>query len=137
MKVLVLANDAIDADQVRDALGAEAEGAEVRVVSPALNQSPLAFWVSDPDEAIAEAREAQEATVGDLRAEGIEATGTEGESDPLQALEDALATFPADRILIFARPEDERKYREDDLVGEAERLAGVPVVQRTVGAPES
>jgi hypothetical protein len=134
MKVLVLANDAIDADQVRDALGAEAEGAEVRVVSPALNQSPLAFWVSDPDEAIAEAREAQEATVSDLQSEGIEATGTEGESDPLQALEDALATFPADRILIFVRPEDERKYREDDLAGEAERLAGVPVVQRTVDA---
>jgi hypothetical protein len=132
MKVLVLANDAIDADQVRDALGAEAEGAEVRVVSPALNQSKLAFWVSDPDEAIGEAREAQEATVDDLQSEGIEATGTEGESDPLQALEDALATFAADRVLIFVRPEDEQKYREDDLAAEAERLAGVPVVQRTV-----
>jgi hypothetical protein len=35
-------------------------------------------------------------------------------------------------VLVFVRPEDERKYKEDDLVGEAERLAGVPVTQRTV-----
>jgi hypothetical protein len=132
MKVLILASDAVDADDVRDALGADAEGAEVRVVSPALNESPLAFWVSDSDEAIAEAEEAQEATVEDLRAEGIEAAGDTGESDPLQALEDALATFPADHVLIFVRPEDEQKYREDDLAAEAERLAGVPVTQRTV-----
>jgi hypothetical protein len=132
MRVLVLASDPVDADDVRDALGADAEGAEVRVVSPALNDSPLAFWVSDADEAIAEADEAQEATVEELRSEGLEATGTIGESDPLQALEDALATFPADHVLVFVRPEDERKYKEDDLVGEAERLAGVPVTQRTV-----
>jgi hypothetical protein len=132
MRVLVLASDPVDADDVRDALGADAEGAEVRVVSPALNDSPLAFWVSDADEAIAEADEAQEATVEELRSEGLEATGTTGESDPLQALEDALATFPADHVLVFVRAEDERKYKEDDLVGEAERLAGVPVTQRTV-----
>src|SRR3954451_13379908 len=132
MRVLVLASDPVDADDVRDALGADAEGAEVRVVSPALNDSPLAFWVSDADEAIAEADEAQEATVEELRSEGLEATGTIGESDPLQALEDALAMFPADHVLLFARPEDERKYKEDVLVGEAERLAGVPVTQRVV-----
>jgi hypothetical protein len=132
MKVLVLATDPVHADDVRDALGAEAEGAEVRVVSPALNESPLAFWVSDSDEAIAEAREVEEATVGQLQAGGMEAAGEAGESDPLQALEDALATFPADRVLIFARPEDQRRYKEDDLVHEAERLSGLPVLQRTI-----
>ena len=43
-------------------------------------------------------------------------------------LQDALATFPADRILIFVRDDaDDQRYRESDVVGEAERRFDVPV----------
>jgi hypothetical protein len=133
MRLLVLAPEPVGPEQIRAALGAEAEGAEVRVVSPALNESPLAFWVSDSDEAIAEADAAQRETVERLRAEGIEAAGDTGESEPLTALQDALATFPADRILIFVRPDDERRYKEDDLLAEAERRFSLPVVERSLG----
>ena len=42
--------------------------------------------------------------------------------------------FAAERILVFTRPEDEQRYREDDVVGEAERRFGVPVVERTLSA---
>jgi hypothetical protein len=133
MRLLVLAPEPVGPEQIRAALGAEAEGTEVRVVSPALNESPLAFWVSDSDEAIAEADAAQRETVERLRAEGIEAAGDTGESEPLTALQDALATFPADRILIFVRPDDERRYKEDDVIGEAERRFSLPVVERSLG----
>ena len=37
-----------------------------------------------------------------------------GESDPAQAIDDALATFAADRIVIFSHPEGDRDYREDE-----------------------
>jgi hypothetical protein len=130
MKLLVLTTDPVDADDVRDALGGDAlERSEVLVVSPAVNESPLAFWVSDSDEAIADAESAAEATAAALRDRGAQARATTGESEPLLALQDALATYPADRVLIFVRDEDEARYREDDVVGEAERRFGVPVTE--------
>jgi hypothetical protein len=132
VKLLVLAPEPVDAHALRSALGDEIEGARVLVVSPALNSSPLAFWVSDSDEAIAEAEEVGERTVSALRDDGVRASAETGESEPLVALQDALATFPADRIVVFVRPDDEQRYREDDVVGEAQRRFDVPVIQATL-----
>lgn len=136
MRLLVLSADPVDAAAVRSALGEDAalEAADVLVVSPALNQSALAFWVSDSDEAIADAKSAAQASVAALGEQAGRVRGEVGESEPLLALQDAMATFGADRILVFTRPEDEQRYREDDVVGEAERRFGVPVVERTLGA---
>ena len=131
MKLLVLATDPVDADALRQALpDDDLEGSEVLVVSPAVNESPVAFWVSDSDEAIAEARERAERTEEALQAEGVQARAVTGESEPLLALQDALATFEADRIVVFVRADDEQSYREDDVIGEAERRFGVPVVEK-------
>jgi hypothetical protein len=130
VKLLVLATDPVDADQVRRALpGDELDGAEVLVVSPAVNESAVAFWVSDSDEAIADAQSAAEATAAQLRERGANARATTGESEPLLALQDALATYPADRVIVFVRDEDGARYREDDVIGEAQRRFGVPVTE--------
>jgi nucleotide-binding universal stress UspA family protein len=128
MKVLVLTSEPVDADSVRGALGDEAEGAEVLVVSPALNDSPVAFWVSDSDEAIQKAEQVAQETVERLEEAGVDAAGDTGESEPLQALQDALATFPADRIVVFAHPQDEEAYREEKLA-EVQQRFGIPVVR--------
>jgi hypothetical protein len=132
VKILVLTSEPVDARMVRGAVGEEAEGAEVLVVSPALSDSPVAFWVSDTDEAIAKAGSVAEETVERLEEAGIDAAGDTGESEPLQALEDALATFPADRIVVFSHPEGESAYREEDLA-EAEQRFGVPVIRGEIG----
>jgi hypothetical protein len=132
VKILVLTSEPVDARMVRGAVGEEAEGAEVLVVSPALSDSPVAFWVSDTDEAIAKAGSVAEETVERLEEAGIDATGDTGESEPLQAVEDALATFPADRIVVFSHPEGESAYREEDLA-EAEQRFGVPVIRGEIG----
>ncbi|MDX6649469.1 MAG: hypothetical protein QOJ97_1420 [Solirubrobacteraceae bacterium] len=131
MKVLVLTAEPVDAELVRAALGDEAEGAEVLVISPALNDSPLAFWVSDSDEAIARADAVAQETVERLEEQGLDAAGDTGESEPLQAIQDALATFPADRILVFNHPDGQQAYREEQLEGIEERF-GIPVVRSTV-----
>src|SRR3954447_16390276 len=102
VKLLVVTPEPIDAAFLREALGDEVSGAEVLVLSPATNQSKLAFWVSDPDDALAEATEAETETVAALEGEGVNAAGKVGESDPAQAIDDALATFAADRIVIFS-----------------------------------
>ena len=133
MKLLVVTPEPVDAAMLRATLGDEVEGAEVLVVSPATNQSKLAFWVSDPDQAIAEADAAQNETVERLEEAGIDAAGDTGESEPLVALQDALATFPADRILIFSHPEGDRDYREDASLADAEQRFGVPVTHAIIG----
>jgi hypothetical protein len=130
VKLLVLATDPVDADDVRSALpDDDLEGAEVLVVSPAVNESPVAFWVSDADEAIADAESAAEETAAQLRERGAHARATTGDSEPLMALQDALATYPADRVVVFVRSEDRARYREDDVLGEAQERFGVPVTE--------
>jgi hypothetical protein len=133
MKLLVLASDPIDADDVRRALPGDDDisSAEVLVVAPAVNESPVRFWMSDADEAIARAGETADETAGDLRSEGAQARARTGEGEPLVALQDALATFPADRVLVFVREGDAARYREEDVVGEAERRFGVRVTEVT------
>lgn len=133
MNLLVLAPERIDADTVRTALpGEDLDEARILLVAPALSDSPIKFWTSDADDAIAEATERAEQSEQALQAEGVQATGVTGESEPLLALQDALATFEADRILVFVHDDDEQRYREDDVVGEAERRFGIPVTQARI-----
>jgi hypothetical protein len=131
MKLLVLATDPVGADDVRRALGGEdLAQAEVLVVSPAVNESPVAFWVSDSDEAIADAESTASQTAAALSAEGARTRAQAGESEPLLALQDALATYRPDRVLVFTRGDDDAaRYREDDVAGEVERRFGVPVTE--------
>ena len=131
MKLLVVTPEPVDAPFLRATLGEEIAGAEVLVVSPATNRSKLAFWVSDSDDAIAEAETAQEETVERLEEEGVDAAGDTGESEPAVAIEDALATFPADRIVVFSHPDLD--YREDAGLADAERRFGVPVTHAQIG----
>src|SRR3954454_9111443 len=127
MKLLVLTPEPIDAAALRSAAGAEAGDAEVLVVSPATHSSPLRFWMSDADDAIGEADAAQEETVERLEGAGPDAAGDTGEPEPALAIQDALATFPADRIVVFTHPGSDRDYRESDGLRDAEQRFGVPV----------
>jgi len=133
MKLLVLTPEPVDAELLRATLGDEVEGAEVLVVSPATNRSKLAFWVSDPDDAIAEADAAAEETVERLEEQGVDAAGDTGESEPAVALREALATFPADRIVVFSHPEGDRDYREDEGLADVEERFGIPVTHAVIG----
>jgi hypothetical protein len=132
MKLLVVTTEPVDAAMLRSTPGDEVEGAEVLVVSPASSQSKVAFWVSDTDEAIEEAESAQVETVERLEEEGVDAAGDTGESEPAVALQDALATFPADRIVVFSHPEGDRDYREDAGLADAEERFGVPVTHALI-----
>jgi hypothetical protein len=129
MKLLVLTSEPITADQLRTALpgGVDAEDAEVMVVAPALQESGLRFWMSDADEAIARAEEVRRQTVENLGEQGVPASGDTGESDPVQAIQDALQSFPADRVIVFSHTGDEESYREDVDQAEIEERFGIPV----------
>jgi hypothetical protein len=94
------------------------------VVAPALQGNPVKFWFSDVDDAIERAEQVRRESIQDLSTEGIQATGDTGESDPMLAIQDALNTFPADRILLFTGGDG---YREDADPGEITERFGVPV----------
>jgi hypothetical protein len=132
-KVLVLVSEPVSADALRSALGEGAEQAEVMVVAPALD-SRVRFWTSDNDAAIGRAEEVQHETVERLAEDGVDAVGDTGEADPLLALQDALATFPADEIVVFTHPDSERNWAERKLVEEAKAHLSVPVRHMEVEA---
>jgi hypothetical protein len=134
MRLLVLTSEPITADQLRDAVedGASPEEVEVMVVAPALQESALRFWLSDADEAIARAEEVRRRTASQLGEAGVPVSSDTGESDPEQAIEDALMTFPAERIVLFEHPPGERRYREKLDPAELQRRFAVPVDRATV-----
>ena len=129
MKVLVVASEPISADRLRAALGAATDDAEIVVVAPALHLSALRFWLSDADEAIQRAELVQRETTEGLDDAGLDARGDTGEGDPVEPVEDALATFPAERILIFTRPSSEQRYDEGIDAEALEQRFGLPVEQ--------
>jgi hypothetical protein len=133
VKLLVVTPEPVDADMLRGAMGDEVRGAEVLVISPATNRSKVAFWVSDSDEAIAEAEQAQQESVERLEEEGVDAAGDTGDSEPAVAIQDALATFPADRIVLVSHVGSDLDYREDTGLADAERRFGVPVTHLEIG----
>ena len=134
MKLLVVTSEPITGRQLRDALETQTDptDAEVMVVAPALAQSALRFWMSDADEAIARAEEVRKSTVQELDEAGIAASGDTGESDPGLAIEDALKTFRADRIVVFTHEGDDQRYREDVDRDELADRYGLPVDHATV-----
>lgn len=126
VRILVCTTVPVDAGQLAELLGADGDTATVRVVVPALNESALAHWVSDPDEAIEDADVIRKRTVAALREAGVDATGETGESEPLQAIEDAMGNFSPERILVVLHHEGERKHKEDDLLENIQERFNVP-----------
>jgi broad specificity phosphatase PhoE len=134
MKVLVVTSESITAEQLHEALGADVspDQAEVMVVAPALQESGFKFWLSDADDAIARADQVRRESLEKLGEAGVAASGDTGESDPETAIEDALKTFDADRIVLFTHRGSSRRYREDVDPDELVERFGRPVLHATV-----
>ena len=135
MRLLVLTSESISAEQLRDAVGdtVDPTDAEVMVVAPALQQNLVKFWLSDADAAIARAEQVRRESVEQLGQDGIPASGDTGESDPMLAIQDALLTFDADRIVLFTHGGEDAGYREDIDPRAVQERFGVPVDRAVVG----
>jgi hypothetical protein len=127
-RLLVIANETVAGPELLAELrGLAAAGpTEVLVVSPALN-SPLKHWVSDSDGARESATDRLEASLKAMRAAGITARGEVGDSDPLQAIEDALRTFAPDEVVISTHPEGRSNWLERGIVAAARERFALPV----------
>jgi len=131
--ILVVANETVGGAELREALRVKAAGKaeEILVVCPALN-SKLRTWTSDEDGARSKAQARLDASLAQLRDAGVDARGEIGDGDPLQAMEDALRTFPADEIIVSTHPPGRSNWLEAGVVSRAEQRFDVPVTHVVV-----
>lgn len=133
-RVLVVANETVGGGvlqrRIRESVSGH-EGADVLVVTPALN-SPLKHWVSDDGDARAAAQRRLDESLARLSGDGLSARGTIGDGEPLQAIEDALRTFGADEIIISTHPEGRSHWLEQGLVSKARERFDLPITHVVV-----
>jgi hypothetical protein len=132
-RILVIANETVGGETLREEIRRRAEDYEerVRVICPTL-LSRVRFIASDEDEARAKAQERLEHSLSRLREVGVNCEGEVGEADPLQAIEDALRTFGADEIIISTHPEGRSLWLERGIVQGARARFDVPITHVVV-----
>lgn len=121
--VLVISTVEEADDVIRAHVG---EAGTIKVVVPVTGQS-LLDWLAGDEKAFSHAERVAERTAERLPGETIDAVA--GESDIGLAIRDALATFPADEIVVAVRPKDEEGLVEAIATENAPRnsVEGVPV----------
>lgn len=105
-RLLVLADASMPVPELCDTIAAQLAGrdAEVLVVAPVL-PPPSHYVADDEDVAHAAAADRLDTVVAGLRAAGLSSSGRVGTDEPVQALGDALADFPAAEVLIVTAGE--------------------------------
>ena len=114
-------------EDAEDVLRAELdEGDTVKVVVPVTGQGIL-DWLASDEKAFAHAEEVAEKLAEDVPGETVEAIP--GEADVGLAVRDALATFPADEIVVVVHPEAQEGLVEKIATENAPKhtVDGVPV----------
>lgn len=98
----------------------------VKVVVPVVDQGFL-DWLANDERAFSHAEQIAGATAERLPAEDVESEA--GEANVALAIRDALATFPADEVVVAVRPVDLEPLAEtlDPEEGVARSIDGVPL----------
>jgi hypothetical protein len=132
-RILVIANETVGGETLREEIRRRAEAYEerVRVICPTL-LSRVRYFASDEDQARAQAQERLEHSLSRLREVGVNCEGVVGEADPLQAIEDSLRSFGADEIIISTHPEGRSLWLERGIVEAARARFDVPITHVVV-----
>ena len=111
-------------DVLRRRLGPDVD--ELKVVVPVVQQGFL-DWLANDERAFARAEEVAAETADELPVEKVDSAA--GEANVALAIRDALATFPADEVVVVVGPGD-REVRAERLepdAGEPRTVDGVPL----------
>jgi hypothetical protein len=121
--VLVVSTVEHSDDVLREHVG---DADTLKVVVPVVKQGIL-DWLANDEAAFSHAQEVAGRTADELPGETVEAVA--GEADVGLAIRDALATFPADEIVVAVRPADQEGAVESVATDTAPRhsVGGVPV----------
>lgn len=130
--IVVVANQALAGDELRQRLTDMGERLELDVLAPVLT-SHLHYAVSDVDTELAEAHKRLDQSLAWAQESGFAARGEVGDPNPTTAIEDELRDFGADAVVVVTHPRELESWQEH---GELERLRrelSVPVEHVTVG----
>jgi nucleotide-binding universal stress UspA family protein len=122
-RILLVANQPVAGEDMHDVVDAE-----VVVVAPALI-GRLGYWTGDDRRSRRDAQERLEICLESLRESGVDARGSVGDADPLQAIEDALIEFDADAIVVAVRSHGRSNWLAHDIVRRAQRRFSRPIGQ--------
>jgi hypothetical protein len=103
------------------------DGLRVRLIAPAVEANVFRHTMGDIDEPKREAEQRLEASLAELRRNGIEASGDIGDPDPVQAVQDALLEGPADEVVIFEHAAGQARWFEDGLFEKAKQELKPPL----------
>lgn len=131
-RILFVANDTLNEETfIREVEAlASAPNAHVFILAPALI-SAGARLTGDIDHALDQARARLEEALGRIPSE-LDATGEISDADPLKAIEDAVATFMPDQIIVSTRCEQPARGLDPQLADLVRRRFALPVVRLTV-----
>jgi hypothetical protein len=120
-RVVVLATDEVTADAAERVEKLAAGADDVRLLIP-LPSHRLERWLSAEDDARAEGERRLAHSAGALVAAGLPVSGSLGDHDPAQALEDELRDYPADEVLLLSEG-------DDDPLAELKGRLGLPLTR--------
>src|SRR3712207_5921198 len=127
-KVLVVANRTVAGRKLLDAIRERARDpeTELHLVVPLAAPRHGNVIYDDAQRDAAQVR--IDLAAAFLRQQGIEVSGEIGDEDPPTATKDALATFPADEIIVSTLPQTRSGWLRRDLIERMEQETGRPVV---------
>jgi hypothetical protein len=126
--ILVIANETVASQTLLDAVRADAGGEDrITVIAPV--NDPNQGYVVYEDTRRASAGRRLERTLKALREAGLSVQGFVVETGPVQAVKDALAQLEPkiDEIVVATHGAERSGWMRRDVVGDIERIAGVPV----------
>ena len=99
---------------------------EILVVAPSL-PTRIDWITSDTDRARMQADQRLRAVLGQLEGVGVEADGSVGSDEPLEALQDAIRSFEPDHLLIAIRSGAHAGWQERGLLEDIQQRFGIPM----------
>jgi hypothetical protein len=125
--ILVVANETVTGHRLTEALERRAEEGPIRVTVVAPINHPREGYVVYEDTRRAAAGRRLDRTLAKLREEGIPAHGLVVDTDPLNALRDAIAQLEPDEIVVSTHPEQKSGWLRRNLVDQMRSaVAGRP-----------
>jgi hypothetical protein len=127
----IVTDDPIGAEPLRElrpsgTLG-QNDAVDLQVIVPAVEPSAFRHALGDVDEPKREAEARLGRVLEELHRNDIEAAGEVGDSDPIQAAQDALLTRPTDEIVIFEHERGQARWFEEGMLEKAEAGLDLPL----------
>lgn len=133
-RILVIANEALEGDRIRDEIRSRAGDGplELVVLAPVLT-SKAHFVTSDVDREMEDAQARLHSTLAWAKRNGFAALGEVGDPNaPLASVEDELRRYGPDEVLVVTHPDDRRNWLEGSVLDRVREELDIPVTHAVV-----